>query len=119
METMESTRAAESPPPVAVVPPPVVEQKRMMKAMVAIDDSDYGFYALKWALENLFKYSGARPVPNQMESDMITVVHVMQPFQHFAFPAGPCSLFLSLSLFKLFYFRNYSTLTLESGWAEL
>ena len=93
---METTRAAESPaavepPPVAVVPPPVVEHKRMMKVMVAIDESDYGFYALKWALENLLKYSGARPVANQMESDMITVVHVMQPFQYFAFPAGPCS----------------------------
>ncbi|KAM7524340.1 hypothetical protein LguiA_014242 [Lonicera macranthoides] len=100
---METTRATESPtvvepPPGAVVPPPVVEQKRMMKVMVGIDDSDYGFYALKWALENLIKYSGARPVANQMESDMITVVHVLQPFQHFAFPAGPSAVYATTGM---------------------
>ncbi|XVE61336.1 hypothetical protein DITRI_Ditri06bG0031200 [Diplodiscus trichospermus] len=62
-----------------------------MRVMVSIDQSDESFYALKWAIDNLFDgLTGAEP-------SLLTLVHVHQPSKHYgvgpsAFPAGPGAL---------------------------
>ncbi|KAM0053260.1 putative rossmann-like alpha/beta/alpha sandwich protein [Helianthus debilis subsp. tardiflorus] len=75
-------------------PPLVVEgrRKKKLKVMVAVDESDVSLYALKWTLENLFK----NPTDEQVgvvepdpEQGMVTVVHVVQPFELYTFPAEP------------------------------
>ncbi|KAK1562856.1 hypothetical protein Q3G72_018121 [Acer saccharum] len=55
-----------------------------MKVMVAIDDSEESFVALKWVLDNLYGIAGVVP-----EASMLTMVHVQEPFQQYFFPAGP------------------------------
>ncbi|KAL9428285.1 hypothetical protein AB3S75_030302 [Citrus x aurantiifolia] len=64
--------------------------KNEMKVMVALDESGESFYALKWALDNLFGITGAvTPGTSDRGAGTVTLVHVQQPFQHFVFPAGP------------------------------
>lgn len=60
------------------------EKIKKMKVMVAIDESDGSFYALKWALDHLFG-----PETNPEELGTVVMVHVQQPFQLHVFPAGP------------------------------
>ncbi|XP_021893934.1 universal stress protein A-like protein [Carica papaya] len=69
---------------------PLMEQtmRKKMKVMVAIDDSDYSFYALKWAIDNLFGAMGVTPEASQ-EGGMLTLLHAQEPFHQLAFPAGP------------------------------
>ncbi|GMY14365.1 universal stress protein YxiE isoform X2 [Fagus crenata] len=64
-------------------------ETKKMKVMVAIDESDVSFYALKWAVDHLFVSTGVAPETSLEEVGMLVVVHVQQPFHHFAFPAGP------------------------------
>lgn len=64
-------------------------ETKKMKVMVAIDESDVSFYALKWAVDHLFVSIGVAPETSLEEVGMLVVVHVQQPFHHFAFPAGP------------------------------
>ncbi|KAM0980859.1 hypothetical protein ACFX2J_013984 [Malus domestica] len=74
-------------------------RKKKMRVMVAIDESDWSFYALKWALDHLFVVAtdqvaistGTATVEaaSQENVSMMTLVHVMQPFQHYVLPAGP------------------------------
>ncbi|XP_076890151.1 universal stress protein A-like protein [Bidens hawaiensis] len=61
-----------------------------MKVLVAIDESEGGLYALKWALENLF-FNHETATPGAEGSPVITVVHVQPHFQppHTAIPVGP------------------------------
>ncbi|KAG6743926.1 hypothetical protein POTOM_052630 [Populus tomentosa] len=66
-----------------------VQIRKRMRIMVAIDESDGSFYALKWALDHLFDGITPTNVPSQEESSLITLVHVQQPFQHHIIPAGP------------------------------
>ncbi|KAA8518417.1 hypothetical protein F0562_015891 [Nyssa sinensis] len=66
----------------------MAEERKTMKVMVAIDESDGSFYALKWTLDNLFMSALASPDLNQ-DAGMITIVHVQQPFQPYIYPAGP------------------------------
>ncbi|MFS7908492.1 putative rossmann-like alpha/beta/alpha sandwich protein [Helianthus anomalus] len=68
-------------------------RKKKLKVMVAVDESDVSLYALKWTLEHLFK----NPTDEQVEAvepdpeqGMVTVVHVMQPFERYTFPAEAC-----------------------------
>lgn len=64
--------------------------KNEMKVMVALDESGESFYALKWALDNLFGITGAvTPGTSDRGAGTVTLVHVQEPFQHFVFPAGP------------------------------
>ena len=64
-----------------------------LKVMVAMDESDCSFYALKWTVDHVFgKAAVATPSPEEAspeEVDMVILVHVQQPFQHYGFPAGP------------------------------
>ncbi|OVA00860.1 Universal stress protein A [Macleaya cordata] len=70
--------------------PPVLAEKKQMKVLVAIDESEGSFYALKWALDNLFTSNAAASIPDQTQNlGMVVVLHVQQPFQHYIFPAGP------------------------------
>ncbi|XP_019179149.1 PREDICTED: uncharacterized protein LOC109174370 isoform X2 [Ipomoea nil] len=66
----------------------VPEQNR--RVMIAIDDSEESFYALNWALDNVFKN---RPSHHSHEeeqhSGVITLVNVRPPFQPFVFHTGP------------------------------
>ncbi|XP_061954198.1 universal stress protein A-like protein isoform X1 [Populus nigra] len=66
-----------------------VQIRKRMRIMVAIDESDGSFYALKWALDHLVDGITPTNVPSQEESSLITLVHVQQPFQHYVIPAGP------------------------------
>ncbi|WOH06259.1 hypothetical protein DCAR_0625682 [Daucus carota subsp. sativus] len=95
---MESTTVVEPmelPPelkkPLVLVPER--EQKKKLKVLVAVDDSELSFYALRWALDNLFKNPGsgqASTETSEQDSDTITVAHVMAPYHHYVFPAaGP------------------------------
>ncbi|GAV86123.1 Usp domain-containing protein, partial [Cephalotus follicularis] len=58
------------------------------KVMVAIDESDGSFYALKWAIDHLGcilrDSNEASP-----EAGILYLIHVQQPFHQFAFVAGP------------------------------
>ena len=65
------------------------EKIKKLKVMVAIDDSDGSFYALKWAVDHLFVAIGVAPETSLEEVGMVVLVHVKQPFQHFTVPAGP------------------------------
>lgn len=102
---MESTTVVEPmelPPELQkpLVPVPEAEQKKKLKVLVAIDNSELSFYALQWALDNLFKNSGTGQSSTEMsqqDSDMLTVAHVMPPFHHYVYPAGGPGLFSSLS----------------------
>ncbi|XP_071908568.1 uncharacterized protein [Coffea arabica] len=69
------------------------ERTQIMKVMVAVDESEGSFYALKWTLNHFFhQLPAAGAVPPEepgRESSMITIVHVQEPFQPFIYPAGP------------------------------
>ncbi|KAG8376859.1 hypothetical protein BUALT_Bualt09G0107700 [Buddleja alternifolia] len=71
------------------------KMKMKMKVLVAVDDSDESFYALRWALDNLFSSNnylvsaGLEHHEELQESDTITLVHVQPVFQPFIYPAGP------------------------------
>ncbi|KAE8125273.1 hypothetical protein FH972_020103 [Carpinus fangiana] len=65
------------------------QKQKKMKVMVAIDESDGSFYALKWALDHLFGSMGVAPETNPEEVGTVVMVHVQQPFQQYVFPAGP------------------------------
>lgn len=82
-------------------PPSLAEGSRRKKlsVMVAVDESDVSLYALKWTLEHLFKCPSGRVtnentenpvVEPDPEQGMVTVVHVMEPFERYTFPAEPC-----------------------------
>ncbi|XP_056171287.1 universal stress protein A-like protein [Syzygium oleosum] len=60
------------------------------KVMVAVDESEGSFYALRWTLDHLVRRSSPAPAADEEEEvEMITLVHVQQPFQHYPIPAGP------------------------------
>ncbi|XP_028777556.1 universal stress protein PHOS34 isoform X2 [Neltuma alba] len=67
-----------------------------MKAVVAIDESDGSFYALKWALDNLFAPMAAvgplatdpDPPPNE---GLLFLVHVQPTFYPPVYPVGPAA----------------------------
>ncbi|KAK6139776.1 hypothetical protein DH2020_026452 [Rehmannia glutinosa] len=66
-----------------------VENK--MKVLVAIDESDGSFCALRWALDQLFSnypVSAGLELQEQ-EQNSITLVNVQPLFQPFIYPAGP------------------------------
>lgn len=65
------------------------EKIKKLKVMVAIDDSDGSFYALKWAVDHLFVATGVAPETSLEEVGMVVLVHVQQPFQHLTVSAGP------------------------------
>ncbi|KAF7849954.1 hypothetical protein BT93_L0081 [Corymbia citriodora subsp. variegata] len=71
-----------------------VERKSKLKVMVAVavavDESEGSFYVLRWTLDHLVRRSSPAPAADKEEEvEMITLVHVQRPFQHYAFPAGP------------------------------
>ncbi|KAI3443367.1 hypothetical protein Pfo_000032 [Paulownia fortunei] len=69
--------------------PTAVENK--MKMLVAIDESDGSFCALRWALDQLFRNDPASAglEPQEQEQNSITLVNVQPLFQPFIYPAGP------------------------------
>ncbi|KAL3642788.1 hypothetical protein CASFOL_013603 [Castilleja foliolosa] len=62
-----------------------------VKMLVAIDESEGSFYALRWALDNLFSSCNHMSLEPQQEHDInyITLVNVQPLFQPFIYPAGP------------------------------
>lgn len=78
-----------------------------MRVIVGIDDSKESFYALQWAVNNLFngETSAAAAAVGGGEPSLLTLVHVHQPTKNYgvapsAFPAGPGV----LGNFKLYIF---------------
>lgn len=73
----------------------VSTERKKIKVMVALDDSDSSYYALTWALDHLFVTSvgvgaaAAKAFPEEV--DTVYLVHVQQPFHHYAYPVGPGS----------------------------
>ncbi|KAK6131640.1 hypothetical protein DH2020_034654 [Rehmannia glutinosa] len=67
----------------------LVENK--MKVLVAIDESDGSFCALRWALDQLFSNYPVSPglELQDQEQNSITLVNVQPLFQPFIYPAGP------------------------------
>ncbi|KAJ6809305.1 universal stress protein A-like protein [Iris pallida] len=67
------------------------EEKKKMKVLVAVDESEGSFYALRWALDHLCgadEVVGAEPTTDNSHV-VLLLLHVEQPFQHYMFPAGP------------------------------
>ncbi|XP_068636264.1 universal stress protein A-like protein [Aristolochia californica] len=59
--------------------------KKPMKVMVAIDDSDTSYYALKWTVDHLFdesEISETRRVPGDWGKGTIIILHVQQPVRY-------------------------------------
>lgn len=77
-----------------------VQIRKRMRIMVAIDESDGSFYALKWALDHLVDGITPTNVPSQEESSLITLVHV----QALPAPHHPC--WSRRSRFKIPYTRS-------------
>nr|GLL46772.1 uncharacterized protein LOC109174370 isoform X3 [Ipomoea trifida] len=63
------------------------EQNR--RVMVAMDDSEESFYALNWALDNVFKNGPSHEEEEEEHSGVITLVNVRPPFQPFVYHTGP------------------------------
>ncbi|KAK4414817.1 Universal stress protein PHOS34 [Sesamum alatum] len=80
---MEQTPAETSAAAEGVERPTSAQKK--MKVLVAVDESDGSFYALRWALDHLF--TGSQP--QAQEPNTITLVNVQPVFQPFIYPAGP------------------------------
>ncbi|MED6145253.1 hypothetical protein PIB30_023496 [Stylosanthes scabra] len=62
-----------------------------MKVMVAIDESEGSFYALKWALDNYISTISMNKNNNNNEEEssiMMYLVNVQPKFQHFVYPIG-------------------------------
>ncbi|XP_016433938.1 uncharacterized protein LOC107760405 [Nicotiana tabacum] len=85
---MDATAAETSAAPASVTvdqPPHMAaaagETKRKM-IMVAMDESEESFYALKWALDHLLNNS-------EEETTIITLINVQPPFSPMVYPAGP------------------------------
>ncbi|XP_054789103.1 universal stress protein A-like protein [Prosopis cineraria] len=73
-----------------------VERGMKMKVMVAIDESDGSFYALKWALDNLFVPMAAveplTPDPGpQGNHSSLFLVHVQPTLYPPVYPVGPAA----------------------------
>ncbi|KAI3991078.1 hypothetical protein MKX01_017238 [Papaver californicum] len=70
-----------------VMPPVLAEKKKPLKVLVAIDDSEGSFYALKWALGNLFASDAASSAaPDQTQNlGMLYLLNVQQPFNTTSF----------------------------------
>ncbi|XP_042486840.1 uncharacterized protein LOC122067056 isoform X2 [Macadamia integrifolia] len=83
-------------------------EKKQMKVMVAIDESEESFHALKWALDHLFFFmpsssssaggvaAAEAELTQNQEHGMVILVHVQQPFHYYIAPAGPGSMFKDL-----------------------
>ncbi|KAL8039920.1 hypothetical protein ABFX02_10G067700 [Erythranthe guttata] len=68
----------------------LMAKEKRMKVLVPMDDSDGSFYALKWALDNLFgNHAASEPPLPAAEENFITLVNVQPLFQPFIYPAGP------------------------------
>ncbi|XP_017415540.1 universal stress protein PHOS34 isoform X3 [Vigna angularis] len=68
----------------------VTEQRRMrMKVMVGVDESDGSFYALKWAIDNLFTAMATVGEATEENEGMVILVHVEPKVQNFVYPVGP------------------------------
>ncbi|MCL7042763.1 hypothetical protein MKW94_001259 [Papaver nudicaule] len=77
-----------------MMPPVLAEKEKPMRVLVAIDDSEDSFYALEWALDNLFTSGAAAAASSTEPADqtqllgMLYLLNVQQPFQDYLFPAG-------------------------------
>ncbi|CAI9097515.1 OLC1v1033962C2 [Oldenlandia corymbosa var. corymbosa] len=83
-------------------------RKRQIRAMVAVDDSQESSYALKWTLDKLLNFSDNIDIPSagttlpgetttdpshrllgeSSSNNRVTLVHVMEPLPHYAYPRG-------------------------------
>lgn len=89
------------------------EERRMkMKVMVAIDDSEGSFYALKWALDHIFvpmstSVGAATPESSLDESvGMVFLVHVQPTVHEYGYQVGPVgtgSFLQPLNLYSFFF----------------
>ncbi|KAF9602230.1 hypothetical protein IFM89_025940 [Coptis chinensis] len=88
---MRSEEAEETMQQQQVQVPPVLEEKKKKRVMVALDEHEGSFYALKWALNNLFTTCDHGLSVDQQDVGIMIIVHVQLPFQHYIYPgpAGP------------------------------
>ncbi|MCL7022525.1 hypothetical protein MKW94_013648 [Papaver nudicaule] len=70
-----------------MMPPVLAKKKKPIKVLVAIDDSEESFYALEWALDNLFTSgSGAAASSRPADQTQLYLLNVQQPFQNNMYP---------------------------------
>nr|GMD47719.1 universal stress protein YxiE-like isoform X1 [Ipomoea batatas] len=64
-----------------------------MRALVGIDDSEESFHALNWILHKFFWKSDYPAAMNGSElvGDLVTIVHVMEPWPHNSVLGGPAA----------------------------
>lgn len=59
-------------------------EEEATNVLVAIDDSEESFYALKWAIEKILKRKSAA----ENSALVVTIAHVAEPLPRYAFPGG-------------------------------
>ncbi|XP_020209192.1 universal stress protein A-like protein isoform X2 [Cajanus cajan] len=65
------------------------ERRMGMKVMVAVDESDGSFYALKWALDNLLTTMATVGDATPDNEGMMFLVHVEPKVHNYVYPVGP------------------------------
>nr|AFK43196.1 unknown [Lotus japonicus] len=72
------------------------ERRMKMKVMVAVDESDCSFHALKWALDNVLNNMTTTATPDENIEDgggMVFLVHVEPAFHPAVYPIGTSALY--------------------------
>ncbi|XP_057425213.1 universal stress protein A-like protein [Lotus japonicus] len=69
------------------------ERRMKMKVMVAIDESELSFHALKWALDNVLNTMATTATPDENiegggGGGMVFLVHIEPVFHHAVYPIG-------------------------------
>ncbi|KAK7392747.1 hypothetical protein VNO78_21194 [Psophocarpus tetragonolobus] len=64
-------------------------RRMKMKVMVAIDESEGSFYALKWVIDNLITAMATVGESSPQNDGMVYLAHVEPKVQNYVYPIGP------------------------------
>lgn len=65
---------------------PKLRNKKKMRVLVAIDNSEESFNALKWILDYFLRQPSHTTEEEKEPSTKLSLVHVMEPFPQYAYP---------------------------------
>lgn len=80
---------------------PLLEVDKVMNVLVAIDDSDESFHALRWAVDKILRRKSTAEEEGSNSTVVVTVAHVVEPLPRYAFPGGHGLIYLFLKIFAL------------------